>query len=116
MKKLILLLSTCILMLSCAKENTSYTASITIKTLNEIPIPNANVKLTVPVLGSNEFFGQTNQDGRISFEVPAKAYYNVKTWRGTYRGCGFVEFVQGENVEQTVYIREFGDPLNTCWD
>lgn len=103
-------------MLSCGKENTSYRANITILSLSGIPIPAASVKLTVPVINANEFFGTTDQDGRISFEVPAKAYYDVWTWRGSFRGCGYVEFKEGESVEQIVYIRTYNDPLNTCFD
>jgi len=116
MKKIIILLSACFLMLSCAKENTTYKAIITVKTLNGIPIPNANLKLYVPVDPSNEFFTQTDENGQSEFEVPAKAYYDIKTWRGTFRGCGYVEFIEGETVEQTVFIRTFGDPLNSCFD
>ncbi len=81
-----------------------------------IPIPNANVKLYVPVDRSREFLSKTDENGKKTFEIPAKAYYNVKTWRGSFRGCGFVEFVEGENVQKTVYIRTYGDPLNTCFD
>lgn len=116
MKKIILLLSACFLMLSCAKENTSYKATITIMSLSGIPIPNANVKLYVPVDRSREYVSTTDENGQKTFEVPAKAFYNVKTWRGSFRGCGFVEFVEGENVHKTVYIRTYGDPLNTCFD
>ena len=116
MKKIIILLSACFLMLSCAKENTTYKANITVMSLSGIPIPNAAVKLTVPVVNAREFFDYTDQDGRVSFEVPDKAYYDVWTWRGSFRGCGYVEFIQGESVEQVVYIRPYGDPLNTCFD
>ena len=116
MKKIIVLLSACFIMLSCAKDVDTYKATITIKSLGEIPIPNANVKLYVPVDRAREFLGTTDQDGRVSFEIPAKAYYDIRTFRGTFRGCGFVEFINGETVEQTVYIRSWGDPLNTCFD
>jgi len=116
MKKIFILLSACFIMLSCAKDDTTYRANVTVLSLSGIPIPNANIKLSVPVDGANEFFTSTNQDGRASFEVKAKAYYDVKTWRGSFRGCGYVEFQEGETVEQIVYIRTFSDPLNICFD
>ena len=116
MKKLILLLSACYIMLSCAKENETYKATITVMSVGGIPIPNANLKLYVPVDRSYEFLSTTDENGQKTFEVPAKAYYDIKTWRGTFRGCGFVEFVKGEHIYQTVYIRTYGDPLNSCFD
>jgi len=116
MKKVLIFLSACFIMLSCANENTSYIAQITIKTTAGIPIPNASVKLTVPVDGSNSFYGLTDENRMISYELKAKAYYDVKTWKGTWRGCGYVEFKKGETVAQTVFIRPYGDPLNTCFN
>jgi hypothetical protein len=116
MKKILLFISACFLMLSCKKVENTYKAEITIKTENEIPIPNANVRLDVPVDGAELYFTQTNEDGVAFFEIPAKAFYDVKTWKGTWRGCGYVEFIKGETVKKTVYIRTWGDPLNTCWD
>lgn len=116
MRKILIILSVCTLMLSCKKEDTRYRAELRVVTLSGIPIPNASLKLYVPNPEANEFYVKTDEDGKALFEIKAKAFYDVKTWRGTYRGCGFVEFKKGELVTKDIIIRPWGDPLNTCFN
>jgi len=115
MRKILIILSVCTLMLSCEKPDDRYRAKLRVVTLSGIPIPNASIKLYVPNPEAEEFFLTTDIDGFARFEIKAKAFYDVKTWRGTYRGCGFVEFKKGEYVTKDIIIRPWGDPLNSCF-
>jgi len=115
MRKILIILSVCTLMLSCSKENTRYQVELRVVSLSGIPVGNASIKLYVPVPQAEEMFRTTDENGIVVFEIPAKAYYNVKTWKGSHRGCGFVEFVKGEYVKKDIIIRTWGDPLNSCF-
>ncbi len=116
MRKILIILSVCFLMLSCNKKDNTYRAELRVVTLSGIPIQNASIKLFVPNPTATEFYTITDDDGKAYFEIKAKAFYDVKTWKGTYRGCGFVEFKKGELVTKDIIIRTWGDPLNTCFN
>ena len=104
-------------MAGCAKDDNSYKAQIRVVTTSGIPIQNCNIKLYVPVPNSNEFYEVTDSEGMADFEIDNKAFYDVRVWKGSWRGCGYVEFIKGETVIKDVYIRPWGDPLNnTCWN
>ena len=105
-----------LLLIGCSREIETYKAQLRIVTEAGIPIQNCAVKLYVPVDNSNVLFDRTDDYGIVNFEIPHKAFYDVKVWKGTWRGCGYVEFLKGETVTKDVYIRTFADPLNTCWD
>ena len=116
MRKLIVLFAIPLIFTACGNQTDTYQARLRVVTESGIPIGNARVKLYVPVEGSIVLFDSTDVNGYVDFEIPNKAFYDVKTWKGSWRGCGYVEFMKNELVTKDIYIRPYADPLNTCWD
>ena len=115
MGKIFVFLAGCLILAGCTKVDNTYKAELRVVTTTGIPIQNCAVKLFVPVQESLVFYDFTDENGIVKFEIKNKAFYDVKIWKGTWRGCGYVEFMKGETVTKDIFIRTWGDPLNTCW-
>lgn len=118
MRKIFTLLAIVISLLSCEKAEDYYKAEITLYSESGVPVQNATVRLTIPNREDNTLVYTviTGVEGKAFFEVPNKAYYDVKCWKYPFRGCSYVEFKKNETVKMDVVLLDWSNPYNGCTD
>lgn len=90
---------------SCYKEP-FYKCKIIVTDTNSIPVPNAQVDLTAPVIGATvSGSGKTDNQGQIEFEFANEAVFDVTAVEGNRSGKGFVKLESREVISETVIIK-----------
>ena len=118
--KLALLLGLMLGLGGCYDRTPEYKAEFTVKNADGIPIQNALVRVFAPVdvaPGSNapvDFYLYTNESGKASLTYGYKAFFEVHSQKGSFRGCTYIELFENETVQKTVILRAFNDPNNGC--
>jgi len=114
MKPFIFLFAFAILTGSCAKQTGLASITITVVTPAGIPVQNTNVLLSVPIANTAQFYGITDEDGKIMFKSGLEAYFDLTVWKGLWKGCDFVRFNPGEESKVTVIIYPPANVFNGC--
>jgi hypothetical protein len=101
----------------CYDNTPEFKVDFTVKSLDNIPIQNAVIRVFAPdETGAPTFeeYLYTGEDGRASFSYPWKAFFEVHVQKGSFRTCTYVELIENETVQKTIFIRPFGDPNSGC--
>ena len=112
---LVVLISVAVISLvGCEKQQELGVVGITVVNEGGIPIQNAQISLTVPVDGANEYYGRTDENGYIEFKSGLHVYYDVYVWKGIWDGCDFVEIKPGNSYQKEVIIYPPNTTFNGC--
>lgn len=115
MKQLLLLLFVVFAAFGCKKDSGDYAVRVRVVTPDGIPIQNATVRMYAPISdpGAVDEYRFTDVDGYCEFEYKYKAFLSLDVVKGSWKGCDYVELMQGETVNKKLTIYPFGSP-NGC--
>jgi hypothetical protein len=87
----------------CAKEETDYVLDLIVTTDDgDVRVSNAFVRVYAPVSNSFiDYYSFTNEVGELEYTFDNKVVLEIKSTKGSFKGCTFVEVEQGIN---TVYL------------
>lgn len=117
-KRLLAFLLPLTLLFGCEKETVEGPYSISVRVVADDgkPVQNAEVRLFAPV-GSSGVINQytvTDIEGRCSFEYEYPSYLRIDAVKLSWRGCGFVELKDQNDISTSVVMKPSGDPDNGC--
>ncbi len=101
----------------CEKEKLGpYSIQVSVTNKFGIPIQNATLRMYAPIGsdGTVNFYGTTNEDGQFTFEYDYPAYLRIDAVKSSWKGCGFVELNQQNEVGTLIVMKPFNDLDNGC--
>lgn len=103
--------------LGCKKSPGDAEVRVRVVTPKGIPVQNATVRMYAPVdnAAAVDEYRYTDVDGYCEFSYAHKAFLSLDVVKGTWKGCDYVELVEGQLVEKNLVIYPFGTP-NGCPD
>lgn len=102
---------------SCEKDvKGPYNITIRVVNDNGIPIQNCGIRMFAPVGtdGTVNYYGVTDWLGEEVFEYKYPAYLRIDAVKSSWKGCGFVELDEKNDVDCVIVIKPFNDPDNGC--
>lgn len=99
----------------CQDRTPEFKVEFTVRSLDNVPIQNAIIRIFAPVEGAfPDVYLTTGVDGKARYTFNLKAFYEVHVQKGSFRTCTYVELIENETVQQTIFLRPFGDPNAGC--
>lgn len=121
MKKLIFILFVGLITISftsCEKSIPTYPFTINVISEDGTPIQNVYVQAGAPIPEAiPDFKGETDVNGKISWEYQYEAVLQVVATRGTpaaYIGCGYIKLEADKNVEITIVLQAYDPSQQGC--
>jgi hypothetical protein len=104
-----LMLGLMLLVSGGCKKDRAYQAKVIVKyAVDGSPAAQAFVETGCPVCEPNTpptQMGQTDANGEVLFEFPAKMVLDVTATKANLTGAGFLQLEEGQTVVETIYIQ-----------